>query len=147
MRSALESKSFAIEVMAELVAESAEKCAERRDLFSHRCSRPDANHLFPGRVVSEEFRSPAALSNAKRSSRQGAYVRRMNPIKPGRLREEIGARSLHFRPAARLHGEFDGLRERSQSVVLWQFEGGEAVAFHVLGQEFFPARRPVRDHT
>jgi len=60
-------ETLAIEVMAELVTESAEECAEGGDLFPDRGPHPETYEQGFGMVVPEQFNSGTAFSDSKRA--------------------------------------------------------------------------------
>src|SRR5690349_5963050 len=57
----VESEQFEVQVMAELVAESAQKCSERGGLLQDRRSEPDADLLRFRIIVSEKAPCPSCL--------------------------------------------------------------------------------------
>lgn len=53
-----EAELLEIEMVTELVAQGAQKCAERRDLLANRRAHPDANQHGVGSVVAEQLERP-----------------------------------------------------------------------------------------
>lgn len=66
----VESEQFEVQVMAELVAERAQKCSERGGLLQDRRSEPHADLLRFRIMVSEKLRAPAAFADPERSCRE-----------------------------------------------------------------------------
>jgi len=54
-----------VEVVAELMAQSAQKRSEGRDLLAHRCPHPDADQHRVGSVVPEKLGGPITLVDAR----------------------------------------------------------------------------------
>lgn len=66
-------------VMAEFVAERAQKRAKRRDFLPHRRAHPDPDQHGVGAIVSEKFARPA-FANAQRPGRQDANATISDPV-------------------------------------------------------------------
>jgi hypothetical protein len=107
-------ETLAIEVMAELVTESAEECAEGGDLFPDRGPHPETYEQGFGMVVPEQFNSGTAFSDSKR-----AGCKHSDPGLPNEVETRRGS--------AALHGGSDRLRWRLQSVVLGDFQRSELI--------------------
>jgi hypothetical protein len=99
VRRIAESQKAAIEVMAELVAKRAEKCAVRSHLFADGGSRPDADHLRSRVVVAKKFHGPAAFPNAQRAGGENADVGPRNSVEIRRDSKKItaGVRDIQLR--------------------------------------------------
>ena len=63
-----ETKLLAIEMVAELVAQSAQERAEGRNLFAHGGARPYADQRVSDRVITEKLDLPSAFPHAQGSS-------------------------------------------------------------------------------
>ncbi len=86
-----ETKLLAIEMVAELVAQSAQERAEGRNLFAHGGARPYADQRVSKRVISEKLDLPSALPHAERSSGQGADLGSPHVVKGSCRIQEFGA--------------------------------------------------------
>ena len=116
MRRAAETESLAVEMVAELVAEGAEKSSEGGDLFFDRRAGPEPNHPCAGSVVAEQLRGPA-FANPQRASRQRSDLRLGNIVETRCGCEKVSAGGLDSRARAALHCQLNGLGEHSQSIV------------------------------
>jgi hypothetical protein len=73
-------ESFAIQVMAELVTQGAEKRAERRNLLPNLGSGPDSDDGRHDRVVPEQLTRPAAFPDSEGAGRKSVDQRSSNPV-------------------------------------------------------------------
>lgn len=146
MRRANETKLLAIEVVAELVAQSAEERAEGRNLLAHRGARPYTDQRVSDSVVSEKLDLPSALPDAQRSSGQGADLWRVHIVKSSCCIQKFGAGRSNLGARAFLHHRFDHLGQIHERWVGRQFDAGKLFALAELTQRFASAGRPICNH-
>lgn len=146
MRRANETKLLAIEVVAELVAQSAQECAEGRNLFAYRRARPYTDLRISKRVIAEELDLPSALPDPQGSSGQRADLRRLHVVKGGGCIQEFGAGRSNFSTRAFLHHRFDHLGQICELWVGRQFDACKQFALAELTQRFATAGRPICNH-
>lgn len=146
MRRANETKLLAIEVVAELMAQSAQERAEGRNLFAYRSARPYTDLRVSKRVIAEKLDLPSALPHTERSSGQRTNFRRLHVVKGGGCIQEFGAGRSNFGARAFLHHRFNHL---GQICELWsgrQCNARKLLALAELTQRFAPTGRTVRNH-
>jgi hypothetical protein len=73
-------EALIVEVVAELMAERTQKCAEGCDLLADGCPHPDPDQHGLGVVVPEKFRGPTALADAEGAGGQDADFRPLNLV-------------------------------------------------------------------
>ena len=135
VRRVAEPEALAIEVMAELVAQSAEKSSPRSDLFAHGGARPDANQHGLEGVIAEKLAGPAAFADAQGPRRECAHSRRLNVVESGGGSEKIRAGLPHHRALAVLNGGFNGGGPDVEAIIRRQFKLGQLVAAQELGEQ------------
>lgn len=111
-----------IQMMAEFVAERAQKSAERRDFLPHRRAHPYPNQHFIGAVVSEPFAGPA-FPNPQRPGRQDADATFRDSIEFRHFGEGLITTLSHRRCVSVQHGEFNGMCDLNEAPILLQIEG------------------------
>ena len=111
----LELEEVEIEMMAELVAERAQKCPERGDVLAYRSPHPQAN----GVIVAEEFGGPV-FSRLQRSGREHADAAPRNPVERCGAFEELSTWTLDAGGSSRLHGHLYRRCNGSKKRLTWQ---------------------------
>lgn len=146
MRRASETKLLAIEMVAELVAQSAQECAEGRNLFAHGGARPYTDLRVFKRVISEKLDLPAALPDAEGSSGQRTNLGCPNIVEGGGGIQEFGARRSNLGARAFLHYRFDHMGQFGEPWVGRQFDACKLIALTKLTQRFATTGRPICNH-
>jgi hypothetical protein len=83
MRRVPETEPLVVEVVAELVAECAEKRTERGDLPANGCPHPDADQFLLRMVVPEKLGSPTALADPEWAGGENPNLRAANSVEVG----------------------------------------------------------------
>ena len=127
----LKPEPLEIEMMAELVAEGAEKCSKGRDLFSHRRAHPHPNEHRLGIVIPEQLCGPA-FPNSQGTCCEHANAALRCFVELCGLIEKIcaGAADSHSCPVR--HRHFDGPGGRKQAPVLRQIERPDPITFQKI---------------
>ncbi len=107
VRRSNETELLAVEMVAELVAQSAQECAERCHLFAHGGARPYADLRVSKRVISEKLDLPSAFPHAEGSSGQRADLRRLHGVKGSCCIQEFGAGRTNLGARAFFHHRFN----------------------------------------
>jgi len=146
VRRSSETKLLAIEMVAELVAQSAQERAEGRNLLAHGGARPYADQRVSDRVITEKLDLPSALPHAERSSGQRTNFRRVHIVKGSCCIQEFGAGRSNLGARAFLHHRFDHLGQIYELWVGRQFDAGKLFALAELTQRFATTGRPICNH-
>jgi hypothetical protein len=111
VRRAAKTEFLAIEMMAEFMAQRAQKRAEGSDLLANCRPGPNPDARIGKRVVSKKLNLPSSLANAKRAGCQRTNFRSLDTIECSRCMQEIGARALDLFARTVGHNGFNDLSE------------------------------------
>src|SRR5882762_10475883 len=126
------SKTVEVQMMAELMTESAQKRSERGDLFANCRSHPDPDQHRRWVVVSEKL-DRGVFPDAQGSSGKHSDGASPDLVKIGGGCEKLCAGSTNVCDGIRLHCRLDGLGNSRQSPISWQRECLQPVT---VGKEF-----------
>ena len=126
------SKTVEVQMMAELMTESAQKRSERGDLFANGRSHPDPDQHCRWVVVSEKL-DRGVFPDAQGSSGKHSDGASPDLVKIGGGCEKLCARSANVCDGIGLHCRLDGLGNSRQSPISWQRECLQPVT---VGKEF-----------
>ena len=113
------SKPVEVEMVAELVAEGAQKGSKRGDLFANGRSHPDPDEHCRWVVVPKKL-GRGALPDAQRSGGQQPDGACADLVKVGGRCEKLRGRPANFRDGFRLHSGLDGRGNSRKSPIPWQ---------------------------
>src|SRR5712692_8282527 len=116
-----ESESLEVEVVAELVAQGAQKCSKGRNLLPHRRPHPQADQHGLGTIVAEKFCRPV-FAHSKRSGCKHANAAVWDFIEPRCRIQKFGAGAADISTRPGCHRRFYGFRTCEQASVLRQVE-------------------------
>jgi hypothetical protein len=113
------SKAVDVEMVAELVAEGAQKGSKRGDLLANGRSHPDPDEHCRGMVVPKKL-GRGALPDAQGSGGQHPDAAGPDLVKVGGRGEKLRGRAANVREGFRLHGRLDGPGNSRKSPIFWQ---------------------------
>jgi hypothetical protein len=113
------SKAVDVEMVAELVAEGAQKGSKRGDLLANGRSHPDPDEHRRGMVVPKKL-GRGALPDAQGSGGQHPDAAGPDLVKVGGRGEKLRGRAANVREGVRLHGRLDGPGNSRKSPIFWQ---------------------------
>ena len=113
------SKALEVEMVAELVAEGAQKGSKRSDLLANGRSHPHPDDHRRWVVVPKELRR-GVLPDAQGSGGQHPDVACPDLVKIRGRGEKLRGRPANVRDGFRLHGRLDGPGNSRKSPILWQ---------------------------
>ena len=125
-------EALAVEMMAKLVANSAEEGAEWGDLFPDGGPHPETDEHGFGTVVAEQLNGRASLTNSKRAGCKHSDPWLTDFVEAGCKRQKLRTCLANGRGAAAPHGQFDRPCRHLQPVVQRDFQGPKPVAFSEL---------------
>jgi hypothetical protein len=114
-----EPKPVDVEMVAELVAEGAQKGSKRGDLLANGRSHPDADEHRRGVVVPKKL-DRGVLPDAQGSGGKHPDSARLDLVKIGGRGEKLRGRAANVREGFRLHGRLDGPGNSRKSPIPWQ---------------------------
>ena len=141
-----ETQLLAVEMVAEFMAQSAQECAEGRNLLAHGGARPYADLRVSKRVISKKLDLPSALAYAKGSGGKRADFRRLHVVKGGCCIQEFGAGRSNLGARAFLHDGSDHLGQICELRAGGQFDAGKLFALAELTKRFAGSGRPICNH-
>jgi hypothetical protein len=121
-------ESLEIQVVTELVTQSAQEGSERGDLFAYRRFHPHADKNGVRVIVAKQF-DGRSLPHAQGPGGEAPQVTLPDAIEVGRRVEKLSRNSQNFLCLPSVHRRFDGGGDSAQPVILRHSEGIESVAF------------------
>src|SRR5579864_7851088 len=115
-------------MMTELMAQGAQKRAERCDFLAYRRSHPHSDQHRIRRVISEKLEGPA-FTNPQWSRRKHSDAAVRYSVEFGSSRKKLRAGKVDFRNLSSLHRQLYCVRNRRQLPVLRKIERCDPVAF------------------
>jgi hypothetical protein len=115
--------------MAELMAQSAQECSKRSDVFANSCPHPDTNLHGIRVIVAEEFRG-RVLPNPKWSGCQHADAALRHLIKIRRSSNEVVTDLPDILHVFGFHGRFNRACNFCESSISRQRDDFEAITVH-----------------
>jgi hypothetical protein len=112
-----ESEPLKIEVVTELVAQSAEEGSERSDLFPHRGTRPHPDQHAVGSVVPKKL-GYRVFAHSQRSGCKYSDAAGLDSVELRCGRQKVSTSASDNRSCSVCHRQFDGFCEEKQTPVL-----------------------------
>jgi len=112
-------ESLEVQVVAELVTQSAQEGSKRGDLFAYRRFHPRADKNGVGVVVAEKL-DCRSLPDAQGSGGENPYVTVLHLIEIGCGIEKLSGNSENLFGLPRLHDDLEGPSDSSQPIILGQ---------------------------